>query len=741
MSWALLFVLVLALGLLLSAALVRRMELSTMARAVEKRERAQRSGTSGAQLMQPQIDLSRCLGCGTCVSVCPEGEVLELVHGQAAVVNGARCVGHAHCERECPVGAITVTVANLEERRDVPVLTHELEARGSPGLFLAGEVTAHALIKSAIEQGASVAIEVARRSRESRGAEADVLDLCIVGAGPAGLACSLESKRQGLAFVTLEQQSSIGGTVAKYPRKKLVLTQPVELPLHGRLEKTSYEKEELVTLWQTIARRAELPIRCGELFVGCERDARGHWIVHTSVGSVRARHVCLALGRRGVPNKLGVPGEDLPKVAYDLLDAHSYSGQRILVVGGGDNAVETALALAEQAGNEVTLSYRQDDFFRIRSRNAERLRAARSQGRLQILTKSELLAVNPHEFELAVESGAGRGTRRLPNDEVFVMAGGTPPIELLERAGVSFDPALRERPEPLVEQGTGIVPALTAGFALAVITLVWALCNADYYWLAPTQRATHERHHLLRPGQGIGLWLGIVASALVVLNLLYLARRSGRLRVGSLRVWMTSHVATGILAFLCATLHAAMAPRDSIGGHAWWALAALIFTGAIGRYVYAWVPHAANGREYELAEVKARLSNMSDALDRGTESFLANAQREVIERVERVQWKSTFLGRVVALARGERELSRFAAELRRRGREQGSSRENIEETIVLARRAHRAALAAAHYEDLRGLLASWRWLHRWVAALMVLLVCLHIAHALIYGGAFSGGQP
>jgi len=710
---------------------------------IRSKERLERQGLADAQLLFPVVDLSRCLGCATCVAVCPENGVLELVHGQAVVVNGARCVGVAACERECPVGAIRVTIANLATRKDVPVLMESsLEAAGQPGLFLAGEVTAHALIKTAVEHGTAVAGSVAQRVaagplvRQPVGVGVDAgrselqeLDLLIVGAGPAGLACSLEAKRLGLRFVTLDQAQTVGGTVAKYPRRKLVLLEPVDLPLHGRLRQRSYTKEELMQLWGDLAAEHQLPIRTGETVVDIERDDEGRFVVRTKTGRHLTNHLCLALGRRGTPRRLGVAGEDLPKVAHSLLDAHSYTGRRILVVGGGDSAVETALALAEQPGNQVTLSYRKDGFFRIRTQNQERLDKALAQGRLEVLLRSEVVSIGRESVELSVRNGTDRSARFLGNDEVFVMAGGTPPVALLEKAGVGLDPSLRPASAPAAEQGTGLLRALGIAFLLALAALGWALVNLDYYGLAATERPIHAKHQTLRPGQGAGLWLGILATAMVVINLLYLLRRSPRVpfHLGSLQLWMTSHIATGILAVLCATLHGAMAPGNTVGGHAFWALSLLLLTGAIGRYFYAWVPRAANGRELELAEVKAQLQTMS-----------ADVHAEVTSLIEARQWKGTLFGRIGALLGLRRDLRRSLDAIAKTAREQGVAPKELRKRLLLARRAHRTALMTAHYEDLRALLGTWRYLHRWVALLMVLLVVSHIYSALFYGASYGG---
>ena len=561
----------------------------------------------------------------------------------------------------------------------------------------------------------------------------------MVGAGPAGLACSLEAKRLGLSFVTIDQADRPGGTVAKYPRRKLVVTQPVDLPLYGRLDKRTYEKEELVDLWQDIADSEQLPIRGNQTFEGVERTARGTFVVRTKTDTIEARNVCVAIGRRGTPRKLGVPGEELPKVAYSLLDASSYEGRRVLVVGGGDSAVEAALGLSEQPGNRVTLSYRKESFFRIRHRNEQRLQAAVEANRLEVLYRSEVRAIGHDAVDLDLTTHLGTHTTRIPNDEVFVMAGGVAPFELLEQSGVSFDPELRAPAEQLTEQGTGLLKALAAGFALSLFALAWSLWHADYYALPAALRPEHAKHHLLRPGQGIGLWFGIGSTALIVINLVYLLRRAPGLRQrvftwGSLQAWMTSHVATGILAFLFATMHASMNPRDTVGGRAWLAMFVLLVTGAIGRYLYAWVPRATNGRELALEEVKLKLARMSDALDGTRRSFQEAARDEVFELIERRQWKSSFLGRLVSLVGLRLDLRRSLKRIRHRGLQESVPPEQIDETLTLARRAHDTAMMAAHYEDLRSVLGSWRWLHRWVAVLMVLLIALHVVYALTYGG-------
>jgi thioredoxin reductase (NADPH) len=395
---------------------------------------AERGGilAEGPRAQHPRIDVSRCIGCGGCVHVCPEGDVIGLVAGKAALVQPQRCIGHGLCADACPVGAITIVMAPPSVAADTPNLTPELETT-VPGLYVAGELGGLALIRNAVAQGREC-IDTIRRRQVGRGpGTRDVADVCIVGAGPAGFSASLRAHELGMSYVTLEQDD-LGGNLAKFPRHKVVMTTPFELPIYGRFKKLEVPKEALLDLWVKVARETGLHVRTGVRVDHIRRDPDGIFTVETPTRSYRARAVVLAIGRRGTPRKLGVPGEELPKVMYHLLDAESYKGKRIVVVGGGDSAIEAALGLSEQAGNRVTISYRREAFSRLKARNESRLAGALADKRLEVVFRSNPLEVRPNSVLIDV-AGA---RREIANDYVWVFAGGTPPSAFLEKIGVTM---------------------------------------------------------------------------------------------------------------------------------------------------------------------------------------------------------------------------------------------------------------------------------------------------------------
>jgi thioredoxin reductase/NAD-dependent dihydropyrimidine dehydrogenase PreA subunit len=412
-----------------------------------RKEEAVRLGVDRPPAQFPFIDAMRCIGCGTCVAACPEGDVLGIVGGTATVVNGLRCVGHGRCEIACPVGAIEVSLGDLKSRKDIPLLD-SFQQTTVPGLFVAGELGGLALVKNAIGQARKVVERVAQLAPASRGlGGGDVVDVVIVGAGPAGLTAAAAARERGLSHVVLEQEGDLGGTIFHYPRRKLVLVQAVEVPILGRLREGEYAKEDLLGVLKDLCRRGDLRVRFGERVLGLERR-EGVFSVRSTSGVTRSRFVVLAMGRRGTPRKLGAPGEELPKVMYQLADAESYDRQRILVVGGGDSAVEAALGLARQRGNHVTLSYRREKLVRIKKKNETRIAELLANRRIEGAFNTDVQEIRAESVQLKTPDGV----RDLPNDYVFVFAGGEPPFELLRQMGIRFggDP-----PTTSPRQGSG----------------------------------------------------------------------------------------------------------------------------------------------------------------------------------------------------------------------------------------------------------------------------------------------
>jgi len=739
MSWLLASIPVLVLALVVLLLLRRRGELQDYARSYEDRLDAKQRGSHKARLQYPDIDLSKCIGCGACIKACPEEGVLSLLHGQAVVVHGARCVGHGRCASACPTAGIALTLGDIGDRKDLPALEENLEAVNVPGLFVAGELSGFALVRTAVTQGVAVADAVTRRKVQYKNSnvqnqDGQPLDLLIVGAGPAGLSCSLRAKELDLRFMTIDQEDRIGGTVAGYPRRKMVMTQPVELPLHGKLKRQVYQKEELIELWEQVHRANDLPIKTGVRMVDFQRDSEGVFTISTTDGEVRARHLCLALGRRGTPRKLGAPGEDLSKVAYSLLDAESYKGRKIMVVGGGDSAVEAALGLAEQPGNEVSLSYRKHAFSRLKARNETRLNRAMHLNRLSVFFESEVDQITPDEVHLRTGSNGSTRCEVLANDEVFIFAGGIPPFALLEQGGVSFDPA--DRPKSAdINRGTGMLTALLMLFVCAAMMFAWVTWYRAYYDLSAHVRAASSVHTWLRPAGPIGLTFGVLSCVLFACNLAYLVKRSlvwGRWLPGTLKAWMSAHIFTGLLSLLCVMVHAGFTMRDTVGGHALVALLIVVITGSIGRYIYAFIPRAANGREIDLDDLCARLTSLSAEWDRGGRGFGVKAREQIDTLIQTGRWRPGFFARVRVMITGQFRLRRVLHDLRIDGQREDVPESEIRRVLTLARRAYRISQMAAHYEEVRAVLSSWRYFHRWLALLMVLLVVVHVATAVRY---------
>ncbi len=376
--------------------------------------------------LHPVVNAERCIGSGGCVHACPEN-ALGIVRGKAVLVNAAHCIGHGACRAACPVDAITLVFGTEKRGVDIPAVTPEFESN-VPGLFIAGELGGMGLIRKAAEQGRQ-AVEAIRKRQAGK---AD-LDVVIIGAGPAGISAGLNAIHHKLRYRLVEQEDSLGGAVYHYPRNKVAMTSPVHLALVGKVRMGEIQKEKLLEFWHGVVKKTGLQPHFGERMENVEPQG-DTFIVTTNRGRYHARSVLLAIGRRGTPRKLGVAGEEQAKVVYRLIDAEQYRGQAVLVVGGGDSALEAAIALSEEPGTTVALSYRSAAFARVKEKNRQRLQEQAAAGRLEVLMTSQVTQIDTDTVTLKTEAGV----RELANQAVIVCAGGELPTPLLQRMGVQF---------------------------------------------------------------------------------------------------------------------------------------------------------------------------------------------------------------------------------------------------------------------------------------------------------------
>jgi thioredoxin reductase/NAD-dependent dihydropyrimidine dehydrogenase PreA subunit len=369
-----------------------------------------------------------CVGCGACVPACPVAGAIRM-EGKLAVVEKSLCVAHGKCIEACPVGGISLGTGDAVHRMEVPYLDANFESN-IPGIYIVGELGGRGLIKNAVNEGRLAAEDIAEELKSIQ-LKAGETALAIVGSGPAGLSAALEAHRRKLDYVVLEQGELVD-TIRKYPRKKLLLAEPVHVPLFGELWIADGSKEALLAVWEQTIKTHGLKIRTNERVERIEKLRNGGFELQTAKGRVLARRIILAMGRRGTPRKLGVPGEESAKVFYDIVEMEAFAGDRVLVVGGGDSALESAIGLARQPNTTVHLSYRRDNFERAKERNCEKLEAAVATGSIQLLLESQVREIRPQSVVL--EQG-GR-LLELPNDTVIVRVGGEPPKRFLDEIGI-----------------------------------------------------------------------------------------------------------------------------------------------------------------------------------------------------------------------------------------------------------------------------------------------------------------
>lgn len=692
------------------------------------------------QTLHPVIDPDICIGSLSCLEVCPEGDILGVVDGRATLINAAACIGHGKCALECPVDAIKLVFGTAQRGQDLPEVDEFFESSRA-GVHVVGELGGMGLIKNAITQGLQVAAHLGDRMKRSQVSGAT--DVVIVGAGPAGLATALGLKKAGLSFRVLEQES-LGGTIAHYPRQKVVMTERVELPFYGKFGRSLISKEDLLESWQRALAKAKVSIEPGVKVTTIE-GSDGEFTVQTSKGSMRARKVVLATGRRGSPRKLGCKGEELEKVSYRLIDPEQYDGAKVLVVGGGDSALEAAIQLAEQSDAQVTISYRNEAFGKCREANKRKIAELIQQRAVTAMMASQVMEVRPQDVLMQLKDRQVR----LPNDFVLVCIGGELPTEFLSKAGVGLRRHFGTAPGAVDEPAVATARARRGSakeeaekrrhrrFVLSLFT-IGALIVAglmvvgfDYYRLSVVDRLASPLHKALRPAGVWGHGVGIVATAVMLSNFLYAVRKRWRLLKGAgpIRRWLTFHQFVGFMSPLVIAFHAAFQSNNFLASGTAASLAVVVATGIVGRFVYGLVP-THEGHTVEYAEVLSRWERLKSRVEPLLEGVTNVVPVHAV--LERATAPAVGGSLTVMLAGMPLRAWRTRRQLRRI-RPLFQSKGHFRQFAEAFYRIDRLRTQVGFYKSLRRLLSVWRVLHVLLAVFLVLMIAAHIAVSLFLG--------
>jgi len=401
----------------------------TNLRTQSKTSKAKEHGFHEPVSLHPVVDLDICIGSGACIKACPEHDILGIHNGKAQTINASRCVGHGACFHACPVEAITLCIGTEKRGVELPHISQEFETN-IPGIFVAGELGGMGLIKNAVEQGRQTVEYFLQKSLPKSNAK---YDLIIVGAGPAGISGSLTAAKNNLKFLTLEQDS-LGGTVFNFPRAKIVMTAPMDLPLWGKIKLVETSKSELLDLWKNVLDKNQITINEQEKVLEIIKQDN-MFIVKTNNDHYTSRGIILAIGRRGSPRKLGVPGENKEKVFYRLIEPELIHDKNILVVGGGDSAVESAMLLADER-NRVTLSYRSESFSRLKPKNLERINDYIKKKKVKTIFNSNVKEITDDSVIFTFSNSVEE--LNIKNDFVYIFAGGILPTSFLEGIGIKI---------------------------------------------------------------------------------------------------------------------------------------------------------------------------------------------------------------------------------------------------------------------------------------------------------------
>ncbi|HEX7614716.1 MAG TPA: NAD(P)-binding domain-containing protein, partial [Thermoanaerobaculia bacterium] len=622
---------------------------------------------------------------------------------------------------------------------DLPEVDEFFETN-RPGVHIIGELGGMGLIKNAVRQG----MQLGRRFKGIVGpAAGGQVHAVVVGAGPSGIAAALTMQEAGLSFLLVDQGASLGGTIANYPRQKLVMTETVDLPYYGKFGRPLISKENLMGMFTAALQKAAIKIHHGVKVTGIN-GTDGNFEVLTEKGKIRCQKVVLAVGRMGTPRKLEVPGEDLPKVTYLLLHPEQYAGKKVLVVGGGDSALEIAQMVSQEQGTEVSISYRAPAFGRAKQRNKDNIEKLIRDGRVNAIMSSNVVSIHPDKVVLEVS-----GTRtEIANDYVVINVGGVLPTEFLKSLGVSIQRHVGqaiEKPKKksvsstsrvLTEEGTEERQRIRLGTALFVLGIVilaslWYV-GRNYYWLPPTARVYSPLHKALKPGGVWGHGIGVVATLVMFSNFLLPLRKHWRRLKGRkpIRHWLTFHVFVGIMSPLVILFHAAFGSNNMVATLSYSSLVCVVSTGLVGRFLFGLVPIA--GDHYlEMTELRSRMEQLRGSL---------NPLLEKVRKPQEIHW----LLRTATSPPPEgigffRTLASFPVEVIRvrlslvSCRSLFAERNEYHEFSTMISRLLRLKRQASVFRTAKLVMNYWRGFHVVLAVFLLLVIAAHIATAWYMG--------
>ncbi|MCG8416910.1 MAG: FHA domain-containing protein [Proteobacteria bacterium] len=388
------------------------------------------------------INRDKCVGCSLCVQACP-ASVLELVNHKSTVVNFDACIQCRKCENACAFDALRMHDADKPPPMiPMPQVDGNFETPVA-GMYLIGQAAGTPQVKNASNLGTAVVYHMVREGGlqpgmgRRMGAQTDVV---IVGSGPAGLSAAIACIELGLEYTVLEKQRDFSWTIRNYYHKgKPVMAEPNHIDMAGKLPHWDTVREELLQTWAEWVQHYSIDIKYNSDVTDVKKDGDVFAVTISDTkkqpsGSVTGARVVLAIGTMGNPRKLGCPGDDLEKVANALVDPDEFRGQNILIVGGTDSAIEVVLALCEH--NKVWLSTRGARFAKVKPKNLQAIEKVIEEGKCTPLHATVVKEVGPDQVTLEYKSD--KRQEQIPNDHVFAMIGGHPPVKWLQSIGVPY---------------------------------------------------------------------------------------------------------------------------------------------------------------------------------------------------------------------------------------------------------------------------------------------------------------